>query len=168
MASGDFLPGYGEPFPSRDRIVEKDGSATDIFTRYMEQSLLQRLNQTSYRVPSVPAQPGVVGSGVGTLVANAVGGQYRISIYREVVSADPVSSSLAIVIAFTHNGKALTRSASAFAGAPQTANDNAGDTIVIDVDAGTPISYTATYASNTPALAQFYLSFTPELIQATS
>lgn len=164
--AGPFLPGYNQPFPSRDTLVTESRKGTRTFVQWSEQSLLQRVDQTSYRIPSMAPETALQASGSGVLVADAVGGQYRLSVYREVVAADPVSSSLAIVMGFTHNSKALTRSLASFSGAPQTINDNVGDTVVIDVDAGTPITYTATYASNTPGVASFYLSITPQLLQA--
>ena len=160
------IPGFNEPFPSRDQIAKPDLTASDALMIWVEQSLQTRIQASAYRVPSISPMTNVQGSGAGVLVANATAGQYRISAYREVEVADPVSSSLAITIGFTHGTKALIRQLSAFAGAPQTINDNAGDTVVIDVDAGTPISFTLVYASNTPALARFYVSLTPELVQA--
>lgn len=159
------LPGFNEPFSARDRVVDGDGTASTYFTRFMNETLVPRIGRSAYRVSGPPPQTDLQASGLAVLIASATAGQYRISVYREVVVADPVSSSLAIVIGFTHNTKALLRTLAAFAGAPQTANDNAGDTVVIDVDAGTPITYTATYASNTPGVARFYLSLTPELVQ---
>lgn len=160
-----MLPGAREPFPSRDAIVKESRLSADVFTKWNEQSLLQRVDRTAYRVASSVRLPDVAASDSGTIVPDAVAGSYRITAYREVIAADPVSSSLAIVVGFTHNGKALTRTLSAFAGAPQTVSDNVGDQQPIEVDAGTPVSYTLTYASNTPGLSVFQVLLLAELLE---
>lgn len=163
-----MLPGAKEPFPSRDAIVKESRHSADVFTKWNEQSLLQRVDRTAYRVSSSVRldDPPVSASDAGTIVPDAVGGTYRITATREVIAADPVNSSLAITIGWTHNGKALTRALSAFAGAPQTISDTVGDQQPIEVDAGTPISYTLTYASNTPGVAQFAVTLIAELLEA--
>lgn len=159
------IPGFNEPFPSRDAIVKPSRKATETLVRWQEQSLQERVDRTPFRV-EVEAELTVDASTSGNLGGDQVAGLYRIVAYREVTTADPVSSSLALVIGWTHNGKALTRTLSAFAGAPQTINDTAGDVAVIETDAGTPISYTITYASNTPGLAQFVVTLVAELVNA--
>lgn len=160
-----MLPGYNEPFPSRDTIVTKKRRATPVFTNWNEQSLLERVNRTPFRVQSSELLEDIGASTTGAIATEQAGGLYRVSVYREVTTQDPVSSSLAIVIGFTHNGKAMTRNLSAFAGAPQTTADSVGDSVVIEIDAGTPISYTLTYASNTPGLARFEATLMAELLE---
>lgn len=159
------LPGYNEPFPSRDAIVKRSRRSTDVFTRWNEQALLERVSRTPFRVQSSEMLEDVGASTSGSIATEQAGGLYRVSVYREVTTADPVSSSLACVLAWTHNGKAMTRTLTAFAGAPQTTASNVGDSSVIEIDAGTPISYTLTYASNTPALARFEVTLMAELLE---
>ena|SRR5688572_18688367 len=161
-----MLPGYNEPFPSRDVIVKKSRKASDTFIRYSEQSVEQRLARTPFRVQPFDTLTDVSASGSGTIATDQISGVYRVSVYREVTTADPVSSSLAVSVQWTHNGKALTRTLPAFGAAPQTVNDSAGDATVIEIDPGTPISYTYTYASNTAGLARFDLTIGAELLQA--
>lgn len=161
-----MLPGYNEPFPSRDAIVKSSRKSADVFTRWNEQSLLNRVDRTPFRVQSSDQLTNIGASTSGTIATEQAGGLYRVSVYREVTTADPVSSSLAIALGWTHNGKSLTRTLSAFTGAPQTVNDTAGDSVVIEIDAGTPISYTVTYASNTPGLARFEATLMAELLES--
>ena len=159
------LPGYNEPFPSRDAIVKKSRRSTDVFTRWNEQALLERVSRTPFRVQSSEMLENVGASTSGSIATEQSGGLYRVSAYREVTTTDPVSSSLALAVSWTHNGKAMTRTLTAFAGAPQTTADSVGDSAVIEIDAGTPISYTLTYASNTPALARFEVTLMAELLE---
>lgn len=156
-------PGFNEPFPSRDAIVKPDGTPRQVFTDWMNETLQTRLADTPFQVrKEIDLEVGVSTS--GTLDTEDLGGLYRVTAYREVTAADPVSSSLDLTIAWTRDGKALTRTLSAFAGAPQTINDTTGDVAVIEIDPGTPISFTLTYASNTPGASQFLVTLIAELV----
>lgn len=161
------LIGYNEPFPVRDAIVKETRKPADVLVRYEEQSLQQRLNATPFRLQGADILTDITSSQLGTLGGDEVAGLYRVSVYREVLAADGVSSGLEGVIGWTHNGKALTRDLSAFSGAPQTISDNAGDNVIIEVDPGTPISYVLTYAS-AGAGAVFYAVLCAELLQPIS
>ena len=147
------------------------GKATDEFVKWTN-GLTRQAGASP--VAPVPAEThGAPGAGLTATVSGNFGGTltaglYRISAYREVLVADPVSSSLALEIQWTHNGKALVRTLAAFTGAPQTIADSAGDVTILDIDPNTTIGYTLTYASNTPALAQFQVTMLAELLQTTS
>lgn len=159
------LIGFNEPFISRDRIVDKDRYPTTEFVTWMEQSLLKRVQSTPFQMQSATPITNIGASTIGTLGGDSVAGLYRVTVYREVTTADPVSSGLDIVLAWSHNGKALTRTLTAFAGVPQTINDSVGDTAIIQIDAGTPITYTVVYAS-AGGVARFAATLTAELVQA--
>lgn len=157
--------------PFNDQLIlmrgEDAGKATDELVKWAES--IQRQSGAS---PVAP-QPGeqitdITASTSGTFGGNLSAGLYAIYAYREVVVADPVSSSLALALAWTHNGKAMTRNLSAFSGAPQTINDSKSDVEVVEIDPNTTISYTLTYASNTPDLAEFQCSLIANLLQTFS
>ncbi len=169
------LIGYNEPFPSRDAIVtvtvgEGDqaqtfkGFPTDDLIRWMEQSLLQRVQNTPFRLQGADELTSIDASTAGTLGGDQVAGLYRVSVYREVTTADPVSSSLQITLTWTHNGATCSRVLSSFAGAPQVLGDNASNTELVQVDPGTPILYTLTYAS-AGGVGRFTATLTAELVQ---
>lgn len=160
------LPGFNEPYPSRDAIVKPNRHPTDILTRWEEQSLLQRVNQSPYRVQPAEVLTNVAASASGTLGGDQTAGLYRVTFYLECVAADPVSQSLTLVIGWNHNTKALTRSLAVLTGAPLAIDSTTGGVAGIDIDAGTPISYTLTYASNTPGLGKFDVTMSAELLQA--
>lgn len=155
-------------FPFDDILLllkgENAGKATDVLVKWAE-SIEKQAAASPVRPQPAERLPDISASTSGTLGGEDVAGTYRISVTREVVVADPVSSALAVAIGWTHNGKALTRTLLAFAGAPQTVNDTAGDVTVVDIDPGTTISYTLTYASNTPALARFAATLIAELLE---
>ena len=159
-------PGFNEPYPSRDAIVKPDRHAADVLVRWEEQSLLQRVNQSPYRVQDAEVLPGVAASASGTLGGDQIAGLYRVSFYLEAVGIDPVSQSLTVTIGWTHNGKALTRTLAVLAGAPLTIVSTLGGVTSIVIDAGTPISYTLTYASNTPGTGTFDVVLSAELLQS--
>lgn len=140
------------------------GKATDALSKWAEG--IQRQAGASPVSPN-PAEhlTAIVGSSAGTIGGAIPAGIYVVYAYREVIAADPVSSSLGLTLSWTHNGKAMTRTLSAFGGAPQTVNDSVGDAEVIVIDPNTSIGYTLTYASNTPGLAQFEAFLMANLLQ---
>lgn len=146
------------------------GKPTDEFAKWAESLQRQTGNAPVAPVPAVQFR-----QADGTqIVANVSGnfgslqaGLYTIKAYREVVVEDPVSSSLALTITWTHNGKALTRTLSAFTGAPQQDTDTATDVTVVEIDANTTIGYSFVYASNTPGLAAFEATLIAQLDQST-
>jgi hypothetical protein len=158
-------------FPFNDKLIilkgENAGKATDELSKWSES-----LNRQVVASPVAPEPatelPDVSANDSGTLGGTFVAGMYRVNAYREVMVQDPVSSSLAITLTWTHNAKAMTRTLSAFGGAPQVTTDSASDVEIIEIDPGTTIGYTLTYASNTPGLARFQITLLAELLQTLS
>lgn len=143
---------------------ENAGKSTDELVKWAES--ITRQAEASPVAPEPATQlTGVAASASGNLGGALVAGLYRVNVYREVTVEDPVSSSLAVTISWTHNGKALTRTLSAFAGAPQQDTDTASDVTILEIDANTTIGYALTYASNTPGLAEFQVTLIAELLQ---
>jgi hypothetical protein len=162
------MPLFLRKFPFNDTIVilegENRGKSTDELSRWVE-SIEQQADASPTRPQPAEVLLNISASETGTLGGIDAAGLYRVTVYREVRTPDPVSSALNGSINWTHNGKALTRALAAFGGAPQTINDTIGDTCVVQIDPGTAISYTLTYASNTPALARFDATLMSELLQ---
>lgn len=142
-----------EPFPARDRIVDKQGYPTEQFVKYFEG-----------RDTVVGAAPSNIGSATSTAGSASVAttdigsstisnGVYRVSWYMEVVTPAGVSSSLDITIAWTSNGVAKSNTSSAMTGNLTTSF--ASGVLTIHSDGDVPVTYAATYASN-PASAMTY------------
>lgn len=158
-------------FPYNDEIIGLAGKnkakATDELIKWAE-SIERQADASPVRPQPAEVLTDVAANATGTLTGTEAAGLYRVTAYREVTVVDPVSSSLAIAISWTHNSKALTRTLSTFSGAPQATTSTAGDVTAIEIDPGTTISYSLTYASNTPGLARFSVTMSAELIQTIS
>lgn len=153
--------GRNEPFPSRDKIVKPTDKATDIFTIWNEQSLLQRLNDTPVQAEPTTEILALAASDAVVIATGQAAGSYRVMVYREVVSAGG-ASGLAATLTWSHNGKAMARLLTAFSGSPQSLTDSVGDVEFIVIDAGTPIGCSLVYSG---AGASFYVALSAELLQ---
>lgn len=144
-----------------------EGKATDELVKWANSIELQAAHSPVAPEP-VTRLENVAASESGNLGGTFPAGFYRVNVYREVVSEDPVSSGCDVTILWTHNGKSLSRALSAFSGAPQQDTDSASDVTMIEIDPNTTIGYQITYASNTPGLAEFQVTMLAELLQTLS
>lgn len=83
-------------------------------------------------------------------------GQYQVNVFTQITTIGTVTSSLTVNVLFTHKGQSLTQSSAALATNLLTSNQ--GTPFVIDIDAGTPVSYSTTYASNAANTMAYSLS----------
>ena len=157
-------PGLNEPFPSRDPLVDKQGYPSFDFTRWIDQSLLPRVDASAVSVDAVSepgANDGVTITPIGT---NQLAGKYRFSIYLQVVTPAGVSSALQVTLTWTYGGVVQTEVFGIVAGNLVTTHQ--GVSFTFDIDAPGPVSYTIAYASN-PANAMVYgYSLCLELVKA--
>lgn len=84
------------------------------------------------------------------------GGQYRASWYLQIITPDGAGSSAQVTIGWTSAGQALTASGAAVTGDTVTTFQSLG-TGILDVDAGSPITWSVTYSSTTPAKMKYKL-----------
>lgn len=90
-------------------------------------------------------------------------GEYRVTSYLRVTAADGVSSSVQLTIGWTESGVTLT----ALAGAALTGDSITtvqGGTVPLVIDQNTAITYSTTYASNTPGQMQYKLTLLVESV----
>lgn len=92
----------------------------------------------------------------GTLSA----GLYRVTVYQEITVADGVSSSLQTSLSWTSNAGTKTKAGTAVTGNTTATTDSFS--VLMHIDADTPISYTTTYASNTPGQMRYTLAIVLE------
>lgn len=83
-------------------------------------------------------------------------GQYQVNAFTHVTAVDPVSSSLSVQVSFTHDTTVLQQTSVAMTGNLVTSNQ--GTPFVIDIDAGTSVSWSTTYASNTPGAMAYSIA----------
>jgi hypothetical protein len=87
-------------------------------------------------------------------------GLYSVSWYLAVTIADGVSSSAQVAIAWVDNGNNKSYTGAAMTG-NTTSTVQVNEAITIYSDAASPITYSVTYASNTPG--QMHYDFRPVL-----
>ena len=89
-------------------------------------------------------------------------GFYRLSYYAEITTADAVSSSLQITVAFTHNTKALQLQGLAITGNTTTSIQT--NVWTFQIDGASPVSYSTVYASNTAGQMKYSLALVLEAV----
>lgn len=168
------IPGYNEPFPTRDRIVDDRGYPTRLLIDWFEQTLGRRLTSTPVltdpltRVPSSTPSAGTNATETGTLGGTQSTGLYQLNAYLETIVADAGGApSCVLTITFTHNGKSLARIYPALSGLLTTSVATVTDTI--EVDPNTSVGYVLTYVSGTtPGLFRYYAAMGLQLLQPLS
>lgn len=98
---------------------------------------------------SVVTVPVVITGAVGVTpfpVASVRTGMYRVSVYTRITTPASVTSSLIPTIGWTNDGVNCSKALSDNAG--NTTDSTTADTLPIQVDGGTAITYGFAYASN--------------------
>lgn len=88
-------------------------------------------------------------------------GLYRVTYYARITIADGVSSSLTVNISWDDGAATCTHSFTAITGDTTTTTGSESYMVLIDAP---PISYSTTYASNTPGAMKYKLSVVLESI----
>lgn len=91
-------------------------------------------------------------------------GVYAVQWYQAVEVAAGVSSSLTLTVTWTDGGVSKTRSSAAMTGNTTATSD--GDTWVVHLDSGTPVSYATTYLSNAAGAMEYRLDLVLSLVSA--
>lgn len=128
---------------------------------WLSQELVSRVQKCSQviKVPSaLTGQSAAIGT--TTLLTVATATIYRASGYLAITTADGVSSSVALTFRWTDGGVAKTKTFTALTGDTTATAD--GFTHFIHADAGTAVSYSTSYASNTPAKMRYRLDLALE------
>ena len=158
-----------QPYPSRDPMVETKGPNLG-YVRFEWDRWFQSLSG------QVAAAPAVVPSGLVTALGQTasialtpigstqVAGVYRVSVYTQCKTPAGVASSTQVGLSWTYNGVVQTWTGALMNG--NTTATNQPEEAVIAIDAGGPISYQVTYASNPAAAMVFDFYITLELIGA--
>src|SRR5687767_4797856 len=98
------LQGLNEPFPSRDKLVTEDRYPESEFVRWMEQSLLPRVESAAASVDNISAEGLTAGVTISPIGGDQIAGKYRFSIYLQVVTPAAATSSLQVTLTWTYNG----------------------------------------------------------------
>ena len=170
------MPVVSDPPSVGTPIVDRQGLATHHFRDWIVApgqgdalGLLEAIQQSVYQ----PVNSTVVLTNQNASIATTAfplgtfpGGRYRLSWYLRITTVDGVSSSVTVAFGFTESGSAQVLTGSAFAidavTPPQT-----GSAPLIVSDAGASITYSTTYASNTPGKMIYNLTLTIEQLAPT-
>jgi hypothetical protein len=155
-----------EPYPSRDRLVTKDGYASEEFDKWLSQNLEPAVQSSPNVIESVNPDPLNAAVPLTPIIPTATAGVYRFSSVLQILTPDPVSNSVQVVLTYTRNGVVQTETFPAMTGTLTTTHQ--GVMFPFRVDGRTPVSYQVNYASNTPNLCVYALNLTVELVQAVS
>lgn len=152
-----------EPYPSRDRLVTKDGYASEEFDKWLSQRLEPAVQSSPNVIDGVSEDALNDAVAVTPIVPLAAQGVYRVSSNIQIISPDPVSNSVQVVLSYTRNGVVQTETFPAVTGTTTTTHQ--GVDFPFRADGGTPISYQVNYVSNTPNLCVYALEITVELVR---
>ena len=150
------------PIPHFDPVVKPDRFLTEPWERWFDQ-LQIILEASAARVASVglTAQAGSLTEDLDTGGLDA--GLYRVSYYARITQAATLNSSLTIAFHWTDGGITQTFTGAAITG--NTTTSYQSETQLIHVDALSPLTYAALYASAGAIPMQFSLYFTLEEVE---
>lgn len=158
------IPGLNEPFPNRDRIVDKEGKPTKELLTWVEQSLLARVNKSPAQVQDAFYGPDLNDSTSGTLGGAEAAGLYYVLAYLQVIAPDGAGSDVTLALAWTRRGVVQIETFPIMNG--DTINTHQGVVFPVQIDAGTPISYVLVYNSTTPNKMTYDATLSASLVQS--
>jgi hypothetical protein len=144
------------PPPLQTPLVEnpRTGMITRAWFNWLL-SIITRVQASASSVPSASVElTGQTASiGVTALIPSAHAGLYRVSWRFRVTTAAGVASSLTVSVHSTDGGIVCQQDSAAYTG-NLTTRPQSGS-VIVQVDAGSALSYSTTYVSN-PAAAMVY------------
>lgn len=152
-----------EPYPSRDRLVTKEGYASDEFDKWLSQTLSPAVQSSPNVIEGISEDSLNDAVALSPLIPTAAQALYRFSWAVQIITPDPVANSVQVVLTYTRNGVVQTETFTAVTGILTTTHG--GSVFPFRVDGGTPISYQVNYSSNTPNACVYALNVTVELVQ---
>lgn len=155
-----------EPYPSRDRLVTREGYASEEFDRWLSQQLQPAVQSSPNIIDSISENGLNDAVALTPIVPSATAGVYRFGVVVQIITPDPVSNSVQVTLTYTRNGVVQTEVFAAVTGTLTTTHQ--GVLFPFRCDGGTPISYSVAYASNTPNLCVYALNLTVELVRQVS
>jgi len=154
----------GAPVPAFDRVADKDGVLTIPWREYM-QRLPPMLDRSAVRI----AEAALTSRGAAITATDFTGsdfpeGLYRVNFYTRITRAATTSSSLTVTIAWTDGGVAMSQASTALTANVVTAYRS--ETLVLWLDANTPVNYSTAYASVGATSMQYKLYLAMERLNA--
>ena len=134
--------------PLQTPLVEsiKDLTITKVWGTWLR-ALVDRAQVAAYAVQrvSLTAQTASIASSDLVPLASGI---YRVSYRFRISTADAVSSSLQVTVTTTEGGASCSYIGTAYTG--NVTNRPQAGSVIVHADPSSPVSYSTTYASNTP------------------
>jgi hypothetical protein len=152
--------------PLNDKIVDSKGMLTDLWRQWFG-----RMPATLAAIPSVlnvvnlSAQAASL-SATDFSNTSLLPGIYRASYRVQITQAATTSSSLTVSFSWTDDGVVQTATGTAITG--NTTTTGQSDFVLIKVDAGTAVQYSATYASVPATAMQYNATFSLEKLKEST
>lgn len=142
------------PFPVNDPLARKSDGLLSLPWLNWFTTLQQDVQEAPYRLTTVtvPATSAAIGATAVPLGALA-SGLYRVSYLARITTPATTASSLTVTLGFTNGGVACQLTGAALTG--NTTATVQSDTVLVQVDASTPLTYSTAYSS-TGAQAMAY------------
>lgn len=152
------MPQRLDPILLNTAITDRDGRILSFFRLRWEQ--LRTLIQYVSSVAQITVASRASALGATNVYVVTAAGWYRVSVYTEITTAATTSSSVTVTITWTHNGKAMTHTFTAFTDNNiQRADLQEG---LILVDTATAIQVSTAYASVGATAMQYSLNASAE------
>lgn len=150
-------------FPVREPISDPSGLISQPWQIYFRDQNIAQSSSTSNAV--TPIALSTQNASIGTTAfpaASLNGGLYIFTYYARITGAAGVSSSVQVSLAWTDGSIACSKTFTAITG--NTTSTTGSESYMINIDPGTPVSYSTTYASNPGAAMTYDLSLVLEAI----
>ena len=148
-------PATGKPLPGW--LLSKD------YTIWFQQSLIPPIQSSATILSPVSLTAQAASIGVTPIpLPSLASGTYRLTYYLRVTAIDAVSSSVQVTFGWTESTVTLSHNFAAVTG--NTINTNDSQTYTVEIDQATALTYSTTYASNTPGAMKYRLIVVPEAL----
>lgn len=156
----------GPRFPAEEPPIDpKTGTFSWRLLRWFN-GLRSSVDAASTLVPQGVVQRSGETATIGTTAiptASLAAGLYEVNWYAQVLTAAGVSSSFQVTISWTRNavGQSFTGT---LKNGNTTATNEPDKSLLIHIDAATPVSYAVAYASNPAAAMEYELNVTLRVV----
>jgi hypothetical protein len=161
------------PIPLQDPIARqaREGQENDKLAGYLTDPWVEWLNLLSSQVGAsafISNTVSLTAQGASIAPTDYSGGGlsaglYRLTYYTRITRAATTSSSLTVTLGWTESTVSLTISGSAITG--NTVTTGQSGTIMVRIDAASPVTYSTTYASVGGVSMQYRTDFVLEQLK---
>jgi len=152
------------PPPVKDFIVDLQRRLTPAWERWFTQFVADQDDKPSReKTVSLDAKSASIATTSIPLGALSAG-LYRVTVYARITTAATTSSSLQVTVSWTDSGVSCSKSNVAMTGNTTATSDSFS--VLVDIDQGTAVSYSTTYASVGGTAMQYKLRVVAERVDA--